>query len=217
MNPSFKLLLVLIIALEVSFTRHLTINLVLVAVAIIYLLTKRIRPRLFGWLFLMPLFPAVAVFITIAWFSPGHDYFYAWVLFSRIYVYVFTGAAITQTTSPLELTRSLEQNLHLPSKFAYGTLAAVNLIPRIKMAVKTIRAAGQMRGINLSWWSPTLYFKAILHAITWSDQLAQAMESHGYVEDRARTSVHQITLTARNWLILIISIILIQIITFALP
>lgn len=37
MNPSFKLLLVLIIALEVSFTRHLTINLVLVAVAIIYL------------------------------------------------------------------------------------------------------------------------------------------------------------------------------------
>ena len=113
MNPSFKLLLVLIIALEVSFTRHLTINLVLVAVAIIYLLTKRIRPRLFGWLFLMPLFPAVAVFITIAWFSPGHDYFYAWVLFSRIYVYVFTGAAITQTTSPLELTRSLEQNLHL--------------------------------------------------------------------------------------------------------
>ena len=53
------------------------------------------------------------------------------------------------------------------------------------MAVKTIRAAGQMRGINLSWWSPTLYFKAILHAITWSDQLAQAMESHGYVEDRA--------------------------------
>ena len=136
MNPSFKLLLVLIIALEVSFTRHLTINLVLVAVAIIYLLTKRIRPRLFGWLFLMPLFPAVAVFITIAWFSPGHDYFYAWVLFSRIYVYVFTGAAITQTTSPLELTRSLEQNLHLPSKFAYGTLAAVNLIPRIKMAVK---------------------------------------------------------------------------------
>ena len=40
MNPSFKLLLVLIIALEVSFTRHLTINLVLVAVAIIYLLTK---------------------------------------------------------------------------------------------------------------------------------------------------------------------------------
>ena len=199
MNQSFKLLLVLIIALEVSFTRHLTINLVLVAVAIIYLLTKRIRPRLFGWLFLMPLFPAVAVFITIAWFSPGHDYFYAWVLFSRIYVYVFTGAAITQTTSPLELTRSLEQNLHLPSKFAYGTLAAVNLIPRIKMAVKT------------------LYFKAILHAITWSDQLAQAMESHGYVEDRARTSVHQITLTACDWSILIISIILIQIITFALP
>ena len=75
MNPSFKLLLVLIIALEVSFTRHLTINLVLVAVAIIYLLTKRIRPRLFGWLFLMPLFPAVAVFITIAWFSPAMTIF----------------------------------------------------------------------------------------------------------------------------------------------
>ena len=98
MNPSFKLLLVLIIALEVSFTRHLTINLVLVAVAIIYLLTKRIRPRLFGWLFLMPLFPAVAVFITIAWFSPGHDYFYAWVLFSRIYVYVLSLIHISEPT-----------------------------------------------------------------------------------------------------------------------
>lgn len=217
MNPSIKLILVLIIALEVSFTKHLCVNLILIVAAIIYLLSKRVRPKLFWWLFLMPLLPAVAVFITIAYFSPGHDYFYAWVMFTRIYVYVFTGAALTQTTSPLAITRSLEQNLHLPSKFAYGTLAAVNLVPRIKLAVKTIRAAGLMRGVYLSWWSPKLYFKAILHAITWSDQLAQAIESHGYREDQPRTSVAPIPLVKRDWILLIGGIVILQILTFALP
>ena len=74
-----------------------------------------------------------------------------------------------------------------------------------------------MRGLTLSFWSPQLYFKAILSAMTWSDQVAQAMESHGFVDDQARTVAHQIQITPRDWVIFIVSLVLVQAGLIALP
>ncbi|WP_218060099.1 energy-coupling factor transporter transmembrane component T, partial [Lactobacillus crispatus] len=111
-------------------------------------------------------------------------------------------------------TRSLEQNLHLPSKFAYGVLAAINIIPQMKMAVKQIRTSAMMRGIYLSFWSPVLYFKAILVALNSADNLAQGMESHGYVEGQRRSTIIAIPLTARDWVIFFTLLILVNISLF---
>ena len=67
-------------------------------------------------------------------------------------------------------------------------LAALNLIPKMKQA-DTIYTRGDAEVlIYIEVVSPTLYFKAILVAIQWSDQLAQVMESHGFVEGQARTA-----------------------------
>lgn len=217
MNPSLKLFLALIISLEITFTTHLTSNIIIIIAALTYLtfsrvpLSKIIKPLL------ITLVPAAALFTTIAFFSPQKDTHFAWVLVSRLYCYVSVGAAVTLTTSKLDLIRSLEQNCHLPSKFAYGFLAALNLVPRITQAVKTIRFAGEMRGIVLHWWSPTLYFKAILAAISWADQLAQAMETHGFVEGAPRTVAQPIALTSRDWLLFVGFLTLIQLILIALP
>lgn len=217
MNPSLKLALVLLISLEVSFTQKLGINLILVMIGLILVLKTRPSGLTLVRLIAIPAIPAATLAITIGAFLPGHDWFFAGVLASRIYVYVFLGSAVTLATTPLELARSLEQNCHLSAKFAYGTLAAINLVPRIINAVKTIRAAGQMRGLTLSFWSPQLYFKAILSAMTWSDQVAQAMESHGFVDDQARTVAHQIQITPRDWVIFIVSLVLVQAGLIALP
>lgn len=217
MNPSLKLFLVLIISLEITFTTRLTGNTIIIIAALAYLalarvpLTKVVKPLL------ITLIPAVALFITIAFFSPQRNTHFAWVLVSRLYCYVSVGAAVTLTTPKLDLIHSLEQNCHLPSKFAYGFLAALNLIPRITQAVKTIRVAGEMRGVSLHWWSPTLYFKAILAAISWANQLAQAMETHGFVEGAPRTVAQPISLGARDWLSFGITLLVVQLILIALP
>ncbi len=217
MNPSLKLFLVLIIALEVTFTSHLYSNVVIIILALAYLIYRRVRWQRLAWLIVITLVPALAIFVTIAFFSPGHNVYFAWVLVTRLYVYVLTGSAVSCTTSALLLVRSLEQNCHLPSKFAYGILAALNLFPRIAQEVRLIRIAGQMRGITLHWWSPRLYFKAILAASQWADQMAQAMESHGFVEGQARTSAHRVPLTRRDWLIFFILVFTLQLLIVALP
>ncbi len=217
MNPSLKLFLVLIITLEVTFTSHLYSNVVIIILALAYLIYRRVRWQRLAWLIVITLVPALAIFVTIAFFSPGHNVYFAWVLVTRLYVYVLTGSAVSCTTSALLLVRSLEQNCHLPSKFAYGILAALNLFPRIAQEVRLIRIAGQMRGITLHWWSPWLYFKAILAASQWADQMAQAMESHGFVEGQARTSAHRVPLTRRDWLIFFILVFTLQLLIVALP
>lgn len=217
MNPSLKLLLVLLLSLELTFTTKLTANLIIIVAAFFILFHYHFRWRQFCWLIIVPLFPAIAIFTTIVFFSPQHDLYYGIVLFSRLYVYVSLGTVFTFTTNFLSLARSLEQNCHLPSKFAYGVLAALNLISRIKQAIKTIYTAGQMRGVALHWWSPTLYFKAILVAIQWSDQLAQAMESHGFREGQARTATITIPITVKDWGIFSTTILLVQIIVIAFP
>lgn len=206
MNPSLKLLLLLIISLAVSFTNDLKVNLILITCFLIILFWHRISWRRFLWLFAIPIIPGIAVLITIGAYG-DHDWLTGWSMVSRFYVYVLAGGIMTFTTSPLELVRSLEQNFFLPSKFAYGILAALNIFPKIKNSVVTIKIAGEMRGVYLHWWSPQLYFKAILSAIRWSDQLAQAMETHAFVEDQPRTHVETIKIKPADWFIFFISLL----------
>lgn len=210
MNPSLKLLLVIIISLEISFTNNLSVNLILIGIAGGLLLLHRAQMQTWRRLLSIPLLPALVLVITLRWFSPEHSWFLASIMASRLYTYCFLGTLVTVSTTPLELAQSLEQNVHLPAKFAYGTLAAINLIPRTIRAVITIRVAAEMRGITLHFWSPRLYFKAILSALGWSDDLAQAMESQGFVEGQPRTHANQINVSVRDWEILLVSLLLVQ-------
>lgn len=217
MNPSIKLLLLFIIALEISFSLIISLNVALVILAIGYLLLHHTKLRTIGWLLIVPLLPAIGLWSTQYINGSGDKTLMAWVLFTRIYAFVFTGATFTLTTNILQLADSLEQNWHLPSKFAYGVLAAYNLVPKIQHEVKIIRAAGLMRGQQLSFWSPKLYFKAILVSINWSQNLAQAMTSHGFVEDAPRTHYRHCPLRWQDWVIFIIGLVLIQLGLFVIP
>lgn len=201
MNPSLKFILAFLISLEVSIKPSLTINLIVIVAALLFLLIKKIAIKKLLALLIAPLIAAFVIFATLYWFQPHPDHLYAWILSSRIYVYVLTIACVAHTTTSEELARSFEQNLHLPSKFAYGVLAALNIIPRMRIAIKQIRTAGMMRGVYLSFWSPMLYFKAILVALESAENLAQGMESHGYTEGQKRSVITKIPLTGKDWLL----------------
>lgn len=200
MNPSLKFILLLLISLEVSCTANLKANLLLLAAALLYLLVKRLPLKKLAALIFFPLIAAFTIFATLYWFSPVPHHYYACLLASRVYVYILTIACLAHTTTATTFARSLEQNLHLPSKFAYGVLAALNFLPQMRQAVKQIRMSGMMRGLYLSLLSPQLYFKAILSALRAADNLAQGMESHGFVEGQKRSQIIAIPLTSTDWL-----------------
>lgn len=217
MNPSLKFFLALAISLELSLRVSLITNLIVIALAIIFLIYKKMSAKAFLSLFLVSLLAGFTVFCSGYWFSDHPNLWYAFDISTRVFVYAFTTACLTITTTAEEMARSLEQNLHLPSKFAYGTLAALNIIPRMASAVKQIRTAGMMRGVYLSFWSPTLYFKAILVALNSADNLAQGMESHGYVEGKKRSAIVKIPLTAKDWILFIGGLALLNVSMFLLP
>ena len=189
LNPSFKFLLLLIIALVISATNSVELNLIVIFACFIYLVKYRLKLSQFFKLLLYPALAAISVFVTVGYFSK-----------SRIYVYVFTGAALTLTTDMTTLARSFEQNLHLPAKFAYGFLAAVNILPKMKRQIRQIRYAGLMRQTPLSLFSPRLYFKALLAALANSEMLAQAMVSHGFSEDKKRSVLQVVQVRFSDYL-----------------
>lgn len=214
MNPSLKFILIIIISFEISLTANLYANLSFILICLGYLIFNKVSMKTLFNLLLIPLLAAIAIFISIYYFSPDKNLNLALLLFSRIYSFVFLGATITLTTSIESLVKSLEQNFKLPSKFAYGILAAYNIIPKIKNEVIRIKTAAMMRGMHFSFLSPRLYFKAILSALTWSQDLTQGMISHGYQEEKSRSAIIPITITKRDYFIFFSLLCISQIILF---
>lgn len=214
MNPSFKFILVFLVSLEISCTTNLKANLLVIAFSLLYLLLTRLPLKKLVLLLLVPLIAAGTIFATLYWFSPVPHHYYALLLASRVYVYVLTIACLAHTTSATTFARSLEQNLHLPSKFAYGVLSALNFLPQMRASVKQIRVSGMMRGLYLSLWSPQLYFKAILSALRAADNLAQGMESHGFKEGQKRSHLVKIPLTSSDGLKLFLALFALNIVIF---
>ena len=214
MNPSLEFLLAFIISLEISIKPSLITNFLIIAFALVYLLIRKTSFKKMIGLLMIPFIAAFTIFATLYWFSTKPDPYYAWNLSSRVYVYILNIACVAADTTAIEFSRSLEQNLHLPSKFAYGVLAALGIIPQIKSAIKQIRTAAMMRGVYLSFWSPPLYFKAILVARNSAENLAQGMESHGFVEDQTRSTIVAIPIKKHDWAIFFILLILVNISLF---
>ncbi|MCT3400712.1 energy-coupling factor transporter transmembrane component T family protein [Lentilactobacillus hilgardii] len=213
MNPGMKLLLVVLIALEISFTQSLIVNVILIAISFVYVMVKRMNFKTLFLLIFWPLFPALGLFVS-QWLYGSDGIHFAWVLFTRIYAYVFLGATFTLTSSITDLALTLEQDFRLPSKFAYGVLAAFNLMPKIREEVQIIKTSALMRGEVFHVWSPNLYFKAILSSIQWSQNLAEAMTSHGFVEDEPRTHYRVIRITVLDWAMFAFLIIAVQVMLF---
>ncbi|GMA70370.1 ABC transporter permease [Leuconostoc litchii] len=213
MNETQKLLLVLLISIEIAFTQSVYLNLLLILISIIILIISKSSIKSFVRLILVCILPTIGSFTSFYFFGTGEAVqriHFASVMTTRVVAYVFMGAAFMANMILYKLLRSLEQNVKMSATFVYGILGALNFIPKIIKAIRTIRAVGLMRGEVLYFWSPKLYFKAITQALVWSNNLAMAMTSHGFEEGERRSYHEQFPTKLSGWIIILVIMLFIQ-------
>jgi energy-coupling factor transporter transmembrane protein EcfT len=97
---------------------------------------------------------------------------------ARIASIVSVGAVFALTTDATRLIDSLVQLAHVSPRFAYGTLAAYQAVPRLADDLSTLRAARRLRGLRE--WHPRLLVGLLVRAIRHADQLSIAMDARGF-------------------------------------
>lgn len=215
MNPSLKLALVLIFSFEIAFMQSIYANIIIAVIGFIYLLTKKISLKKLLWLLIVPIIPVFGTWFSFYMHGSGDSMHSAWLLSTRIYAYIFLGGILSLTVDVDDLLGSLEQNCRIPSKFVYGTLGAFNFAPRVVKTVKQMKTAAMMRGEVLHVWSPELFFKSILISLRWSDNLSQAMQSHGFNEYTKRSHYDLYPIPTWNWILAIVLIVALQFLAFS--
>jgi energy-coupling factor transport system permease protein len=99
-------------------------------------------------------------------------------LAARVGAIVSVGAVFALTTDATFLIDSLVQLARVSPRFAYGTLAAYQAVPRLIEDLGTLRAARRLRGLRE--WQPRLIIGLLVRAIRHADQLAIAMDARGF-------------------------------------
>jgi energy-coupling factor transport system permease protein len=127
---------------------------------------------------------------------------------TRILVYVALGMVFSFTTEARDFICSLEQQFRLPSRFAYGVLAAFHLVPMMPYEYKKTSHAFQARGQKYFPLSPKVIVPFLVKTVRWSESLAIAMESKGFDQDGQRTCLHVIRVRWFDWAFVILSVAL---------
>jgi energy-coupling factor transport system permease protein len=97
------------------------------------------------------------------------------------------GIVVLVSTDPVDLADSLVQQLRIPAKFAYGTLAALRLLPLLSQEWEHIAMARRARGldagrspIRLARLFASQVFGLLVVAIRRGTRLATAMDARGF-------------------------------------
>ena len=212
LNPSCKLIGLLILTLATAFVHHPLWNLALFAASVILILASGCRAKTF----LVPLIPvvllAVGMFFTGYRFTRSDltvvsDYnmhitnssvWNGLIFSSRVLVYAGIGLLFALTTDRIRMIRSFNRQLHLPQIFAYGLLAAWGLLPQMMQEYKRTRLSFQARGIHVYPFSPALLTTLMVKSTRWSEELSIAMESKGFSGYEKRTSFEPERVRARD-------------------
>lgn len=108
-------------------------------------------------------------------------------LSTRLLSFAGLGLMFALTTDGEFFMRSLMRQCHLSPKFAYGMLAAFNLMPVIKREYVNVKKAYELRGIGSSNFSVRPVFTMLVNTVRWSESIAMAMESKGFCADAPRS------------------------------
>lgn len=108
-------------------------------------------------------------------------------LASRLLAFAGLGILFILTTDRELFLYSLIHQCHLPPSFAYGILAAVNLMPNMLREYQNVRLAFHIRGFRTGLFSIKPVFTMLVNSIRWSESMAMAMESKGFCRSAPRT------------------------------
>ncbi|MFC4651412.1 energy-coupling factor transporter transmembrane component T family protein [Lactococcus nasutitermitis] len=195
LNPSIKAGTSLLLSLFIAFQSNLELNLLLgtlTFLSVLWYLSFQRFLLIFLWVFLS----MAGVFFTGYFYQSGthmNQWLYAVNVASRVYGFAGLGLVFSVTTELKDFVYSLEQQLHLPTQFSYGILAAFHMLPLIPNELENIRKSCYSRGIHISMFSVNLLFPLLVKSIRWSENLAYAMESKGFDSTVKRTQTKKMT------------------------
>lgn len=123
-------------------------------------------------------------------------------LSTRLLAFAGLGLLFALTTDGEQFTSSLMHQCHLKPKFAYGLLAAVNLMPNIVRELKNVQLAYRVRGFRVNILSFKVIFTMMVNSIRWSESVAMALESKGFDSDSPRSYYNVPSIKAYDWIYL---------------
>jgi energy-coupling factor transport system permease protein len=120
----------------------------------------------------------------------------------RVTAVALPGVLALGAVDPTELADALVQHLRAPARFAYGTLAAMRLLPLLAAEWQTIGLARRARGIDAGW-NPVAQlrlfggraFTLLVGAIRRATRLAGAMDARGFDAGIPRTHARRSAFT----------------------
>ena len=222
-NPGCKFIGVFLPALILSLRFEILLNVCVFAVCMLLLILSRVSLLRMGKLLLPVTIIAAGLFMTGYIFSsdasaadvaPGMGRAIVFpastasglVMATRIFAFVGLGMLFSFTTNMKEFIYSLEQQFRLPSRFAYGILAAFHLGPMMPYEYKKTSHAFLARGQKFFPLSPNVLVPFIIKSVRWSESLAVAMESKGFDENIPRTRLQTMQVRWFDYAFVVVSV-----------
>lgn len=197
-NPFIKVVAILVCGILMALTSSWKLNLaVLIAALLALLLLSNCKLSSLVKTFVPVILLAGAVFVSgmsygksAAQSASIYDVASmdsALLLSTRILAYVGMGMMFALSTDQKEFIMSLMHQAHVKPKFAYGVLAAVNLIPTLRREWDEVNLAYRARKKRTGLLPIGPLFNTLVNGIRWSENVAMAMESKGFDGDGSRT------------------------------
>jgi energy-coupling factor transport system permease protein len=226
LNPSIKLLAVVIVTVAITFVFDIVTPLVfLIASLLLLIIAGRISPRYvlvsiapfvlvaFGFVFLYAIFGPNTGPNTIVAVGPikvsREGILLGVSVGLRVLFLISTSLLFIATTEPGDLVLSLIQQARLNYKLAFAMLVAYRFIPIFAEEYGNIRAAARVRGVGMGS-GPVDAVRSLRRdaipllagAIRRSERLALAMDSRAFGAFPTRTYRRTLTIKASDWLFL---------------
>jgi energy-coupling factor transport system permease protein len=158
---------------------------------------------------------AVSVGLATAFFGNPGGWTIGGALALRVVAIALPGVLMLSTTDPTDLADSLVQQLRAPARFAYGSLAALRLLPLLTTEWRTIGLARRARGVS-SGGNPVVaarllfgrVFTLLVGAIRRASRIAAAMDSRGFDSRLPRTYARQQTVQTADVFLLLAAVLL---------
>ncbi len=220
-NPSCKLIGLIVLSFALAFCHHPMLNLGIFAVSVLFILLSDANKRAFFIPMIPVLILAVGLFFTGYRFTNaasdvvnmdvlhvGSSQIWNGLIFaSRALVYAGIGLLFALTTDRIRMIRSFNRQLRVPQVFAYGLLAAWGLLPQMMLEYRRTRMAFRARGIRVLPFSPSLLVTLLVKSTRWSEELSIAMESKGFSANAPRSTFEPERVRPRDWVFLALTCI----------
>lgn len=223
-NPSFKLLGMVLLFFGILFIHNVNIMLNLTGILMLVYLLMTGQTYKLKLLLLTPfIFLFFTSSISMVLFGKGET---TWLEFGLINVseesfyrgihlglrslaFAFCGLIFALTTQPVYLFYSLMQQWKLPPKFAYSFMAGIRLLPLILEEFLTLRKALIVRGVEQKGnLLKKVYFYSIpllSQSIRRAHRIAVAMEAKRFSNQKNRTFYYELGYSRMDlWFVLLI-------------